>query len=337
MANRILVVLAAVAAGGFALAYATLRIEPHYENGSLAYVKIVPRGAAPVPKTAADADDVLPATGRPTLRVAVLNLDGMEEKRLRDARLAERLGRIISRFDLIGLTGLRGKDASGVVALVDAANAKTPGRYDFAVAPWPSAPGELVYSALVFDRAAVEVDRRSVRCLDDPTSRLTQSPLAAMLRARGPDPAEAFTFKLVCVRADPQRPAEELPALKEAFLAVRDDGSGEDDVIMLGDFGVDERNLGPLGAMLDVMPVLSGVPTTVRGTARTTTILFDRRAGGEFTGRAGVFDVIRELDLSIEAAEEISEHLPVWAEFSVYEGGRPGYVAGGTPDTAARQ
>ena len=32
----------------------------------------------------------------------------------------------------------------------------------------------------------------------------------------------------------------------------------------------------------------------------------------------------------IDKALEISDHLPVWAEFSIYEGGKPGYVAGRT-------
>ena len=36
---------------------------------------------------------------------------------------------------------------------------------------------------------------------------------------------------------------------------------------------------------------------------------------------------MRECDLSMQAALEVSEHLPVWAEFSVYEGGQPGHVA----------
>jgi hypothetical protein len=30
-------------------------------------------------------------------------------------------------------------------------------------------------------------------------------------------------------------------------------------------------------------------------------------------------------------AMEVSEHLPVWAEFSVYEGGQAGHAAGPSP------
>ncbi len=42
---------------------------------------------------------------------------------------------------------------------------------------------------------------------------------------------------------------------------------------------------------------------------------------------AGVLDVVREFNLTQEQALKVSDHLPIWAEFSVYEGGRPGTVA----------
>ena len=58
-------------------------------------------------------------------------------------------------------------------------------------------------------------------------------------------------------------------------------------------------------------------------------IVFDRRATSEFTCKAEVFDLMREFDLTIDNALEISRHLPVWAEFSVYEGGQHGFVPQG--------
>ena len=58
-------------------------------------------------------------------------------------------------------------------------------------------------------------------------------------------------------------------------------------------------------------------------------LLFDRLATVEFTGRADVVDLMRELNLSMQDALEISEHLPVWAQFSIYEGGYPARVASG--------
>ncbi len=56
-------------------------------------------------------------------------------------------------------------------------------------------------------------------------------------------------------------------------------------------------------------------------------ILFDSQATTEFVGRSGVLDLVREFDLTIRQAIEVSDHLPVWAEFSSYEGGQVGRIA----------
>jgi hypothetical protein len=41
-------------------------------------------------------------------------------------------------------------------------------------------------------------------------------------------------------------------------------------------------------------------------------------------------DLMREFNLALRDAVEISDHLPVWAEFSVYEGGQAGHIVAGT-------
>ena len=57
-------------------------------------------------------------------------------------------------------------------------------------------------------------------------------------------------------------------------------------------------------------------------------IVFDRNATVEYTGRSGVLDFAKEFSLTQEQALEVSDHMPVWAEFSVYEGGAAPMVAG---------
>jgi len=134
---------------------------------------------------------------------------------------------------------------------------------------------------------------------------------------------------------DPDETEQELNVLDDVYRVVRDDGRGEDDVIILGSLNADDRNLGQLGQVSGMAWVLSGTPTNTRGTAQCDNILFQRQATNEFTGRAGIFDFMREYNLSMEEALEVSDHLPVWAEFSVYEGGQPGRTAAG-PGTKTR-
>ena len=56
-------------------------------------------------------------------------------------------------------------------------------------------------------------------------------------------------------------------------------------------------------------------------------MLFLARETNEYTGRAGVIDMVRRFNLTTEQALEVSDHLPIWAEFSIYEGGNRGRVA----------
>ena len=90
---------------------------------------------------------------------------------------------------------------------------------------------------------------------------------------------------------------------------------------------MDDKNLGQLGQISGMTWVISGTPTNTRGTAQYDNIVFQRQATSEFTGRAGIFDYMRQYNLSMEEALEVSDHMPVWAEFSAYEGGQPGRIA----------
>jgi deoxyribonuclease-1-like protein len=90
-----------------------------------------------------------------------------------------------------------------------------------------------------------------------------------------------------------------------------------------------------LGKVAGLTCAVTGLPTDTRGTHQLDHIIFHSQATTEFTGRSGVCDFLREYNLSMEEALEISDHLPVWAEFSVYEGGQPGRIAA-RPDFKAR-
>lgn len=68
---------------------------------------------------------------------------------------------------------------------------------------------------------------------------------------------------------------------------------------------------------------VSDIPTDVAGTQMLDTLLFSSRSTTEFTGRAGAFDFLRKYNLSMEQALESSQHMPVWAEFSCFEGADP--------------
>ncbi|MGW8258248.1 MAG: exonuclease/endonuclease/phosphatase family protein, partial [Thermoguttaceae bacterium] len=265
--------------------------------------------------------------------IASFNLDGLDENKLNTLLVSEVLTRVVPQFELIALEGVRGKNQGALVRLVERINALGGRNYNFATGPSQKRDGIEHYSAFVFDRAVLDIDLTMLNFVEDPLDRFRHKPLVGAFRVHGIDPAQAFTFRLLVVETDPKKPAQELDLLAEVYRKLRNDGRNEDDIITLGDFQADDAHLGRLGNLLGMTAVISNIPTTVRGTQLLDNILFDRRATSEFTGRCGVVDLMRQFELTIEQASAISSHLPVWAEFSSYEGGQKGYV----PSTPAAQ
>lgn len=332
--------LAGVAAGGFFF-FSNFTIEG-VEN-----LSVNPREpAAKAPRPVAATEDVpdeerpveRPAAGRQvrgSIHIATVNLGPLDRQKLDDRRVAGRLVRLVQSFAVVAIQDVRDRNQSVLTDLVDKVNAQ--GReYDYVIPSYVGREPVERYAAFLFDGSAVEIDRGRVYSVEDPHSRLLQRPLVASFRARGPKPAEAFTFTLINVHVDSTRAATEVDVLADVFRLVRDDDYGEDDVILLGDLQSNVENLGRLTLIPNLTWAISGISTTTRGTRLVDNLLFDARATSEFTGRSGVLDLMAEFEVSMREAIEISDHLPVWAEFDVHEGGRAGHMAGIQPAESAR-
>jgi hypothetical protein len=238
------------------------------------------------------------------------------------------VAQVIGRFDLVALQGIQAPNQGLVVRLVEQVNA---GRrdYDYAVAADLSPERTESYNAFVFDRSTIEIDRTTVFPVEDPAGHLSRRPLVGSFRTRAVSPAEAFTFTLVNVYVDSEIAGDDSDLLEAVYRAAAQRRPEEDDVILLGTLRADGKKLDWLEKRFRLTGVITNTPTTTRGTQIADNILLPRAAAVEFTGRAGVLDLLGEFGLSMQETLEVSENLPVWAEFSVYEGGQPGQVPGG--------
>ncbi len=301
--------------------YLNYDLQTHYENGKLVYWKIVAKGAKPDNATPIDSPD---HPLRPTIRIASFQLGRLDEAKLANRRVADVLAHLIPQFDLVAVQGVRGKNQAVLVRLIDQVNAASGRTYDFATCPTQRRDALEHYSAFLFDRARIDVDRATVHFVEDRLNRFLITPLVGAFRVRGTDPELAFTFTLINVETDPEHAAAELDLLADVYRAVRNDGRNEDDVIVLGDLEADDQHLGELGKLFGATALFSNVPTTTRGTRLADNMVIDRRATVEFTGRTEVIDLMRQFNLTMAEAMEVSEHLPICAEFSSYEGtGQP--------------
>ena len=82
-----------------------------------------------------------------------------------------------------------------------------------------------------------------------------------------------------------------------------------------------------------MLAAISGRPTNTRQTEQLDNLVFQLPATAEYRGQSGIFDFMREFNLTMDQALQVSDHLPVWAEFSVLEGGAQPAVAN-TPSSS---
>jgi hypothetical protein len=144
-----------------------------------------------------------------------------------------------------------------------------------------------------------------------------------------------FTFTIINAHTDPDEVSgkasiNELDVLDDVFVSVRQyeyDSRQEDDCLLVGDLNVNARGLSEMGRIPNLITVAGNLKTNTRGTETYDHILLDRAMTTEFTGRYNVIDFQRDLGLTAEQALLVSDHLPMWAEFSVYESIRPAPLA----------
>lgn len=264
-----------------------------------------------------------PATrGNDAIRVASFNIQVFGEAKLNDAAAMQTIVAILRNFDLTAIQEVRSVSQDILPQLIALLNADGH-RYDYAIGPRLGRSSSKEQYAFVFDTETIEIDRNQLYTVDDPDDLLHREPLVGWFRARGPAPEQAFTFSLATIHTDPDETDHELDVLDDVFFKIRDDPRrGEDDVIMVGDFNAKALNMRQLGQVKGLVKVVNGeTPTNTLHNAQYDNILFHETATTEFTGRGGVFEFLRQYNLSLEQAQRVSDHLPVWAEFSVFEGG----------------
>ena len=259
-----------------------------------------------------------PIAAGETIRVASFNIQVFGMSKLGKPDVMDVLAKVVRRFDVVAIQEIRSKDTTLLPKFVQMINADG-SQYEYVIGPRLGRTVSKEQYAFVYDTTRIEHDPQSICTVEDPEDLLHREPFITRFMVRGPPTREAFTFSLVNIHTDPDETDTELNALDDVFVAAQQ--LGEDDVILLGDLNVDERHLGELGQLPNIAWVVSGVTTNTRRKKAYDNIIFNRMATGEYTGRWGVFDLMSEFGLNMEQALKVSDHLPVWAEFSVYEAG----------------
>ncbi|MEO1527754.1 MAG: endonuclease/exonuclease/phosphatase family protein [Planctomycetota bacterium] len=273
------------------------------------------------------------------IRIATFNIEkfGETKSTKRESEggidVLAKLAQIVSQFDLIAIQEVMGQDGKSVQRLVALLNAsgKT---YDF----YLSEPIGLENNnyresyAFVWDRNRIEIAPGRSYVVRDPGKRMHREPMVATFQTRVPaqSPREPFRFTVINVHTDPDEvdpnnPNSEINVLADVFHRVREyeyEGFRETDFILLGDLNAGPNGLGGLTAM-GLFSIAGDIKTNVNRTKTKDHILIDRSVTTEYTESMGVIDFKQDLKLTEQQAEEVSDHLPLWAEFDIYEQGTP--------------
>jgi hypothetical protein len=262
----------------------------------------------------------------PRIRIASFNVQSLDTTKSRKPHVLDLLARIGRQFDCLALQEIESASDDVLPRLIHLMNS-TGQSYDYAIGPRVGPDGQRQQYAFVFNTQTVVLDRKELYTVDDRDDLLAYEPLVGWFRAVGPPANEAFTFSLINVRIQAETALQERDYLANLLFAVRNDGRQEDDIILAGDLQGAPGQLGSLDRIADLVFAVTQTPTDVAGIEAWDNLVFARAATGEYTGDSGVFDFLRKYNLPLDEAAEVSDHLPVWAEFLIYEGGEAGRVA----------
>ncbi len=267
----------------------------------------------------------LPSRTAGTILIGSFNLMRLGPTKIADRWTMERFADIIRRFDVIALQEITSSDANTVPTLLKYVNANG-ARYEYTISP--PIGRTLKYTeqyAFVYDSTRVTTRVDSCFVMRDEEDLLHREPFVGRFMSLT-NAAKPFSFVLINMHTDPDEIGTELDTLARVYVNVADyfynvgpNEYPEDDVILLGDLNADPNRLQALGQLPNVVPTIVGIPTNFTRTKTNDNILVNRAMTREFTGRSGVIDLQNAYSLTQDEAKRLSDHIPVWAEFTIQE------------------
>lgn len=263
----------------------------------------------------------LPARSPQTILVSSFNIQTFGEKKIANRTIAERLATLIRQFDVVAIQEVRATDQTVIPQLLQYINANG-GRYDYILGPRLGRTVSKEQYCFIYDTNRIVSGPNASYTVEDRADLLHREPLVGRFVTRVPQGYRPYSFSLMNIHTDPDEVKLELPVMHTVLQAVREyewATAGEDDVLMMGDLNAAPKIFGNLAKVPGIYWVIREETTNTRRTQIYDNILFDRGLTNEFTGRAGVLDMAEMFRISTEEALKLSDHLPIWAEFTIVE------------------
>ncbi len=260
----------------------------------------------------------IPQRSESTILLGSFNMQRLGPTKLKNDWVMERFAQIIRCYDVIAIQEITSQDQTTLPQLLAHVN-RDGSRYAYTISPRIGRPGTNGYAeqyAFIYDASRIQSGPEFTYVVQDEADMMHREPFVGRFATRHSNP---FQFTIINVHTDPQEIAQELDVLADVYRNVRRFEYPEDDVILLGDLNQQPGSLQQLEQIPSVLPLIQGMPTNTRKSRTIDNILIDNQATIEFAGRAGTLDLESVFNIDNQRALEISDHLPIWAEFTISE------------------
>lgn len=263
----------------------------------------------------------LPVRTPQTILIASFNIQVFGKKKMEDSWALERIVAVIRQFDIVAVQEVRADDQTTIPRLLKLINAQG-ARYEYLLGPRLGRSVSKEQYAYLYDTASVVSSPDASYTIEDDADLLHREPLVARFVTRVPPNVRPFSFSLVNIHTDPDEVKMELPVLATVLKGIREFeylSAREDDVILMGDLNAGPKQFGTLGQVPGIYWTIDNEPTNTIRKSIYDNIIFDRGLTNEYTGKSGVLDLMDMFGIKTEEALRISDHLPIWAEFTTVE------------------
>ena len=260
------------------------------------------------------------------IRLGSWALAGFDRNKLAKPPVMDMFSRIVRQFDVIALQQITSPERDLLPRAIAHINA-TGRKFDFLLGPMVGPVGAVTDSgflgeqyAFIFDTERIEIDRGQTYTVADPGNQVAYDPLVGWFRVRGVPAQRAWTFTIVNFRVDSSQPFREVGLLANLMDSVAKDGRSEDDLILAGMLHADDRQLLARLGEANSQASVRAMPTDIFSRYQLSNIISPKKTTTEYLGRGGVVDFPRAFNLNEAQAEELTPHLPIFAEYTPTEG-----------------
>ncbi|GHU22975.1 deoxyribonuclease [Spirochaetia bacterium] len=250
-----------------------------------------------------------------SIRIYSFNIQIFGASKIAKTEVVEILTDIVSGADLIAIQEVR----SATIDPVEQFMALLPAHYDYVLGPREGRTNSKEQYWIIYDTNKLQVLAQETWA--DPQDLFERNPLAVYFKTTG-----NFDFIVINNHIQPSSARTEISVLPEV-IAYYQELWNESDVLVMGDFNADGSYFNE-STLADIFPdhayqivITNDFDTTVAAGDNTyDRFIITATAREDYTENCGVirFDEIYDFSQKQILPRNVSDHYPIWAEFSLY-------------------